>query len=243
MLHHGSSAAPASWWTYWITERARRAASGDRPLTGRPSSRISPAVSRCRPRMVRPRWSCRSPIRPPAPRISPSRKSRLTFLTARTGGTVLRKKPLLPPSSTERSRPRKDAGRSCVLHAAHFGAGCARPALRRRAGAADRATSRAARREAAARRRPSGDGTEPGMPMNDVGAVGMAGEQRARVGMRRRVEDRRHRTRLDRLAGIDHAEIVAQFRHDAEIVGHEQDRDAEFAQPARAAAAGSDAGS
>ena len=47
--------------------------------------------------------------------------------------------------------------------------------------------------------------------------------------MRRRVEDRQHRARLDRLAGIDDAEIVAQFGDDAEVVGHEQQRNAELA--------------
>ena len=57
----------------------------------------------------------------------------------------------------------------------------------------------------------------------------MAGEQGARVGMRGLAQHGIDRARLDRLAGIDDAEIVAQLGHDAEVVRDEQQRDAELA--------------
>src|SRR5439155_1667536 len=96
-LHHGSSAAPASWWTYWMSRRARRAARGGRPLTRWPSSRMLPADSRWMPSTVRPSVDLPQPDSPTTPRISPRRTARLTPSTARTGGRGGRRKRRSPP--------------------------------------------------------------------------------------------------------------------------------------------------
>ena len=231
MLHHGSSAAPASWWTYWIARCARAApprAAGRSTLV--PSSRISPAVSRCRPRMVRPS------VVLPQPDFADQRQD-LAFLQIEADAVhgLHRRHGLAQeaacgrPAATETSRTLQD--RRGVMRTARSAR--RRPSARMPCGGARReaAPARTSRQRGANRQpggRASGDGTMPGMPTNDVGAVGMAGEQRARVGMRRRLEDRLHRAGLDRLAGIDDAEIVAQFGDDAEIVRHEQQRDAEL---------------
>ena len=210
--------------------RARRAASGARPLTDWPSSRISPALSRCRPRMVRPSVVLPQPDSPTSDRISPSlqveadaahrlhrrhrlaqealagrRAARTTSRSLRIGGAFMR----IARSALRRRCPPGPAAAGAALQTA------------RDVGAARREPAAGRRRER--RRHRARNADERGR------AVGMAGEQRARVGMRRRVEDRQHRARLDRLAGIDDAEIVAQLGDDAEIVGHEQQRDAELA--------------
>ena len=54
-------------------------------------------------------------------------------------------------------------------------------------------------------------------------------EQRLGVGMVRRVEDLRHRSRLDDPSGIHHRELVAHLGDDAEIVGDEDQREAVLA--------------
>ena len=64
--------------------------------------------------------------------------------------------------------------------------------------------------------------------MNESDAVRMAGEQRPRVGMARRREERGGRSGLDGLPGIDDADFVAELGDDPEIMRHEQHRQPEL---------------
>ncbi len=93
---------------------------------------------------------------------------------------------------------------------------------------AGRPREAAARREAAAglgaqrrrhRTRNAGERLRP---------VRVTGQERPRVGVARVGDDRPGASALDRLPGIDHAEIVAELGDDAEVVSHEQHREIEL---------------
>ena len=159
MLHQGSSAAPASWCTYWTARLTNRAGWGGMPLTTRPSSRISPLVSRWMPSRVRPSVVLPQPDSPTSPSVSPARSDRDTPPTARTGSTAGRSHRFCPPSRTTTSRASRIGspgliGRLLPLvgeAAADEMAPARRPRVGRRR--AQTSATAAARREAAAGRR------------------------------------------------------------------------------------------
>ena len=84
--------------------------------------------------------------------------------------------------------------------------------------------SRAARVEAAAGGRPERRRHGAGDAGQLLGAVGMAGEQEARVGVLGIIEDRAHGSGLDGLAGVHDGHPVAELGDDAEVVRDEQHR-------------------
>src|SRR5215831_5698583 len=93
-------------------------------------------------------------------------------------------------------------------------------------GEAARLDQRAARGEAAARRRVQERrrlALDGGEATDRTGHLGNRGDQRLRVGMRRRLEDLPHRAAFDDAAGIHDRDAVAHAADDTEVVGDEQD--------------------
>ena len=213
MLHQGSSAAPASWCTYCTARLASRARSRGRPLTTRPSSRISPPVSRWMPSRVRPSVVLPQPEFADQPQhlAGPQRQATPAHRPHRQHW---RPQPALLPAEQHDDVARLEDGLAGA-HAPILWRSSARRQLTqmaRRVGhetggaaAADRGGMRAARREAAAGRRGERRRHRARDAGERVGAVGMAGEQRARVGMARIGEHFARRARLDRLPGVHDA--------------------------------------
>ena len=234
MLHQGSRAAPASWCTYWTARRRARAASGGRPLTTVPSSRISPPVSRWMPSSARPSVVLPQPDSPTRPSVSPAASERDTPATARTGESAARRQPALATAEQHDDIASLEDRR----HAVTFCRSSARRQLTRwrgasvtsrgSAAAADLGGVRAARGEAAAWRRAERRRHQAGDAGEGIGAVGMAGKQRPRVGVAGVGQHLRGGSGLHRLARIHDRDGVAELGDDAEVVRHEQHGDAEF---------------
>ena len=176
MLHHGSSAAPASWCTYWIAARAPRAplrAPGRRRAGRRAGSRR--ALSRCRPRMVRPSVVLPQPDLPTSPRISPACRSRLTPLDRLHRRHGLRSQPL---AAAEQHRDVAQLRIGAALMrtsrtAAATSAPVPRPALRRRRLRCRPArASRSAARSGSPAAAPAATAPSPGMPANESARSG-----------------------------------------------------------------------
>src|SRR5690349_14504229 len=215
---------------------ASRAMPGSRPLTSRPFSQISPAVSRWMPSIVRPSVDLPDPDSPTMPKISPRRTARST------------------PSTARMVREPRDSKRRCVNQVFNpatrsigslevmrggFGSRLARRVREQRAGY-ERGVSeignprpritafvryvRAARLIAASRWRVERRGHGARDTGEAARAARMAGEQGPGIWMLRPLEQVCGRPEFDRLAGVHDAHEIAELGHDAEVVRDEEHR-------------------
>ena len=195
MLHQGSSAAPGSWCTYCTSRRMRRASRGREARHHRAVEADGARGLAQRGRATCGRaWSCRSRTRRPAPAPRPAASASVTPSTARTrgrglprngspaaehGDDVVELRMGVAPAIM-RARPARRRGRSATVVAgadarrAAAGRRCMRDCASGSAGGSGSPAGGAERRRHGAR-----DAGEL------LGAVGMAGEQQARVGVAR----------------------------------------------------------
>ena len=203
-----------------------------------PRSTMRPAVGVSRRRIRRPTVDLPQPDSPTRHSVSPGAMLSVTPSTALTTATVRRSTPL----STGKCMVRSVTSATGVLMPRDTladvpaGRDVATAVLgkRRRLG---RGTGRWRGRSAARTAQPGigarRSGTMPAISCNRLrvgraGAMaGDAGQQAARVGMQRAVEQVEHRRFLHLAPGIHHDDALAGFRHHAEVVGDHQDGGAE----------------
>ena len=237
MLHQGSRAAPASWCTYWTARRCARAASGGRPLT-------SAAVEADLAAGLALDAEQRTPERGLAAARLADEPQRLARTQGeRHAGHRLHRwygrteQPPLPAAQQHDDVARLENGRAGA-HAVDLFPLVGEPAadeVARRIGdepgqapAADLGGMPTAGREAAAGRGAERRRHQAWDARERVRAVGMAGQQRPRVGMARIGQHLGRGPGLHGLPGVHHGDGIAELGDDAEVVRHEQHGDAEF---------------
>ena len=116
---------------------------------------------------------------------------------------------------------RKTAEREVIIRKRRIG---------HRPGAADVGSVAAAWRESTPLHnftRPRGLPGNGRQPLHPMCWIGQASYEGLRVGMGRRSKELRYRGSLDNPACVHHSDAVDELRHDTEVVGDEQDREAE----------------
>ena len=218
----------------------------------RPRNRISPEVGSSRRTMQRPSVDFPQPDSPTSPSVSPAARSRETSATARTCATARskitaaahRKRFLQPADGQDRlaggsprscaGRPRRaSVGARSSASSAKWQAHQVDPA-KRRVGRSTRqraSAQRAARMESAARR-PVAQGRRPALDPDQRRVAGIErrqrGEQTSRVGMARVVEHVVDRAALDDPAGVHDRDRIGHAGDHAEVVGDQDQPDAEI---------------
>src|SRR5213593_1439129 len=232
----GSSDAYGSWKTAWTARRYARRPSRSSADTSRPSKRMLPAVGVSRARISLDVVVLPQPDSPTRPSVEPAGMSNETASTARTTPVDQPSAPrrttkclvrLCTSSNRGASRPRRGAISASMEPAARgvtgrdLGLGRGRRAPVERGGAARREGAAAAERGEIGRL--ARDGRQALAP----GAEARNGlEQRAGVGVRRLGEDPPHGADLDDAPGVHDGHAVARARHDPEVVGDEDHREA-----------------
>ena len=202
-----------------------------------PSNTTLPALGSTSRRMLRPSVVLPQPLSPIRPSVSPRAICRLTWFTACTLAGRRPNRRASTPASTGKCLTRPSTRSSGSVMPARSAP--ARPAATVRIAIGVRHAS-CASRQRGRKRHPVGSSVGIGHLAFDrqqhlfrLVKTWPRGQQRARVGMRRRVDHLIGGTGFDDLAGIHHRHPIAVLRHHAEVVGDQHDAHAELLRASR----------